>query len=255
MFRGAKKAFTIIEILLFIAISGLMIAVAMNSIGSSQQNVQFTDSMRSLQSFIETQVSAAANGVNDRPVDAACGVVGSGDCVMLGRVLMMEKGSSSIRYQTLLGKRLTSDNEADIVASGSSSGYLFFSEPELEGSVRDYDLVWGSVFIGGSHKNTTGGDNYSQVFAVVRNPRSSAVSTMTYGGTDGDTLGEVAAYVEADSTYNLSAAAPIVSSGQDAQAYYCFESADGKKKAAITVVGSTIDLVFESSPDFTYSCS
>ena len=86
MLRGENKAFTIIETVLFVAISSLMILVAMNAIGSSQSNVQFTDSMRSLQSFIETQNSAATSGVNDIfDSSITCGAAGD-ECVVLGRV-------------------------------------------------------------------------------------------------------------------------------------------------------------------------
>lgn len=223
--------------------------IAMNSIGSSQKDVQFTDSMRSLQSFIETQVSAATNGVNDNPstTAASCGSQGDGNCVILGRVLIFTKDSDVVEIRTLLGKRLSDDYED--VCSGQT--LLECSEPEVEATQRDYNLVWRSQFTGGSHE--LDGSKYSRAFGFIRNPRSSSVSAVTYNGDVGDSISEtITNYIDKDSTYG--SISPNMAIGDGVEAHYCFVSQDGDRHAAIVLNGSQVDLVFDDSPEFTYSC-
>lgn len=237
MIRGGNKAFTIIEVMFFVAISATLIMVAMTTVGSKQDRAQFTDSMRSLESFINRQLSNTVNGVNDSPGD--CGDVEGGkseNCINLGRVLVFENNSDQAKFYTIIGNRVTAEQEA--ACSGASR--LTCANPRIEllndGVSEDentYDLIWGSTFIGGKHLISTQYQD-SKAFGFLRDPRASAINTITYTEQT-DTI----AQINDTSIYSSETVYGSV------DAYYCFASSKGGLKAAIVLTGSQVELVFD----------
>lgn len=240
MQRGKNKGFTIVEITLFVAISGLLIITAMITIGTKQQTVQFTDAMRTLQSFVETQVSATVNGVNDNPVD--CGSTGgnSNSCVFLGRVMILNDDSSDIEYYSLLGDRLSADDEIACVDS-----LLECSNPVVESTIRMFNVPWGATFkVLNSRHTVDGAQEPSRAFAFVRNPRSSSISSVSYSNTSSTNSVLINGLIE-DATQYGTVSTALIAEGEDVDAYYCFKSANGAQQAALTIKDSNVDLIFD----------
>lgn len=117
---NGQSGFTIIETILFLAISSAMVVVAMVSIQGRTQQVQFDDSIRSLESFLETRLAQVDNGSVDRP-DASCQYNGvslttsasNGSCVFLGYMLRFDPSGSDvpqtdIEVYQIYGARLSS---------------------------------------------------------------------------------------------------------------------------------------------------
>ncbi|GEM_PF-1817096 len=92
-----QSGFTIIEVLLFLAVSGLLFMIAASSLNATIRNTRLTDATNGLENFVSQQYSDVRSGVSFRS-DAAqtCGVGGAGaaelpgasdDCIVVGRLL------------------------------------------------------------------------------------------------------------------------------------------------------------------------
>ena len=98
-----KGGFTIIESMLFLAITGLMVMAILLGSSSSINRQRYRDSVNTLQSIIQQQYSDVANVINSRDSLWSCdssGIVpnvtgeprGQSDCVLLGKLVRTEDG-------------------------------------------------------------------------------------------------------------------------------------------------------------------
>ncbi len=75
---GTKLAgFTVIETVLFIAISGLMMIMMITGTAVTLNNQRYNDSVRSFQSLVQEQYAKLISTENDRLVDRPCGLDGA----------------------------------------------------------------------------------------------------------------------------------------------------------------------------------
>lgn len=92
-----KNGFTLLEIILFLAISSALALIAFVGLGPRLRNARFTDSVRNLQSNFESQVAGVQSGTNRRQ--------NIGDC----------------RYETAAGEiRITTATPSSQVTPGSA---------------------------------------------------------------------------------------------------------------------------------------
>lgn len=161
-----QNGFTIIEVLLFLALSALFLIIAFVGVGSRSQQVQFTDSMRSLQSFLQKQQNDILNGVNAGVEGSYCtddasgkilllsdvsAVGGQSDCALLGRLVLFSPNSSVVSVHTVLGRLLSSARPAGSYYLDPSLSDLQLidkavphaMEPQLK---HTYDIEWQSKF-------------------------------------------------------------------------------------------------------------
>jgi len=91
-----QKGFTIIEVILFVAISGLLTSMLMVGVNISINRQQYRDSVQSYAGFLRNEYSKVVNVENDRsksvcPIDGADGrsetARGQSDCVIVGRYI------------------------------------------------------------------------------------------------------------------------------------------------------------------------
>lgn len=93
MMRRKNSGFTIIEVMLFLAISGVMAVGLMVGTGMALRGQQYRDSVQSYANFIRDQYSKVITVVNDRSSDDDCSLVGGStdrgrsECVVVGRYL------------------------------------------------------------------------------------------------------------------------------------------------------------------------
>jgi len=114
-----KKGFTLMEVTLFFAISGVLALVAIAGLGPRLRNVRFSSGMRDIQSNIVKEFSTSSLGLNqDERVNCVVGMDGrvsfdpiapSGDagtqeeCVLVGRAVGVYK--DYLRYYSVVARR------------------------------------------------------------------------------------------------------------------------------------------------------
>lgn len=167
-----KAGFTIIESMLFLAISGALIAGVLVSTGSSINIQRYRDSATSLRSFLQQQYSEVSNVTNDSTNNACYGdgssnPRGQSDCVILGRYIKTTD-SKNILVKTVIGYPGTgADTESDDVE------VLKLYNIQVSSSVGNssYEIEWGST--------SATADGTPMVFSVLilRSPSSGIIRT------------------------------------------------------------------------------
>ena len=186
-----RRGFTIIEVMLFLGITGAMIAGMLIGVGSSIGAQRYRDAVESLKSEIQQQYSDVVNVMNTRtnteqqqcsvsdgklavtPVDAGGATRGqSSRCMIVGTYLAV-RGSEVKRY-TILGYApresiIASSDDISILKSGV---YTFGIDPE---STESKSLEWGTQMKWAGDTNT--GDPLG--ILVLRSPNSGNIYTFT----------------------------------------------------------------------------
>lgn len=157
MLHGRQAGFTIIEMSLFLAISGLLLLIAVSGTGNTIATNRFNDSVRSAQGYLQGQYSDILNGVNARDGNQACnsstGQVGSGsepagtsNCLLMGKLIQFTKGSADFRSYYVVGSI-----PALPPAPGLSDDQLItLYKPHMVPSVANdtYQIPWGTNVFG-----------------------------------------------------------------------------------------------------------
>lgn len=96
-----QSGFTVIEVILFLAITGLLFAVLMVGVGAGINQQRYLDSARAYRALIQDQYAAALSIDNQITNDWGCqtnGVVdqntprsnrGTSECVILGKIVQV----------------------------------------------------------------------------------------------------------------------------------------------------------------------
>lgn len=189
---GVKTAgFTIVEVVLFLALSALFLLVAFSGFGDKTRNTQFTDAMRNLQSYVQRLQNDVLNGVNTRS-NTACQITGgtidlagtadvpgSSDCIIMGRTLGFTPDSSRIQIRTIVGRLLSQASGDDF--NKSEFELINASNPKvLTGLMADtYDIDWQVKFTAARQVGSSSIDRPS--FGFIRSPGSSNIFSFLLG--------------------------------------------------------------------------
>lgn len=109
------RGYTLLEVSLFLAISGALTLIALVSLGPRLRNVRFSTTMRDLHSNVTKQLSASERGGSTSTVARSCQVGASGElsiseitdsnginasspCVYVGRVALIGEGGGDERF-------------------------------------------------------------------------------------------------------------------------------------------------------------
>lgn len=186
---GAQKiktgGFTVIEVTIFLAITSLMLLIAFAGTGVALRNIRFTDSTRSVQGYFQKQYDDILNGVNARDSSFACkkGVIdpsdsnnaGASSCLLLGKLLDIQPGSSTLTAYHVIGTDAVSDPDSPVQAYNPSI---------VASSADTYTIPWLATVQG--TKRADGKAINSVLF--VRSPSTGEVSLYTFyrsaGATD-----------------------------------------------------------------------
>lgn len=169
-----ERGFTVIEVILFLAISGLLLAVAIAAITTNINNSRFNDAIRSTTSYLQSQYSEVAAGKSDRDALRGCDAgginpaatpLGMTDCVIMGRYIKLEGSTFTVRYiigyrNSLLGI------SADDTQSVRDMSPRVAADTAYQAS---YDVPWG---IGLANATLWDGDSTRTGFAIIRSPAS-----------------------------------------------------------------------------------
>lgn len=141
MQRG-QHGFTLIEVIIFLAISGLLLTMAILGSGSMARHARFSDTINALHSTMQRHYEGITAGVNTRPASGGCGgttqELGTGSCLLLGKVISLanDSGDIIVRYVTGTG----------VADSGSVYQQIQSAAPSVQTAGEEtYTLPWGAV--------------------------------------------------------------------------------------------------------------
>lgn len=182
---GSRQAgFTIIEITLFMAITGLLFTIAMLGIGNSIRTVRFTDSGRSLETYVQKQYDDIVNGLNDRSDQVSCAGgtvdtttpqnVGTSNCVVMGRLLQFKQGSDTVTNYPVIGTEPANVNysltDDQLIAA-------FSPKAITTTGVTTYTVPWAAPFTGFKRLNDNSATN---AVLLIRSPSSTRIVSYTF---------------------------------------------------------------------------
>jgi len=129
--KGGKGArgYTIVEVMMFLAITGVLFVVAMVAISGQQAKADFQQGVRDFQSRMDDFINDVPTGYFPQ-TDATCSSSAGGvpsitpansgnqgtnsDCIFLGKVLHFTDDDSEVKVYSVVGNRLTTQgNEVD----------------------------------------------------------------------------------------------------------------------------------------------
>jgi type II secretory pathway pseudopilin PulG len=191
----ANHGFTIIEVMLFLAVTGALTVAVLVGAGASIGQQRYRDCVNTLKSFIQSQYSEVTNVVNDRSQNWTCSnngtvtqtqnggeVRGTSNCVVLGKLVTVDAS----------GKILTSSNVIGSRASGAPEGANDIAE------LQNYDMTvspinsqtnevsWGAQIVSPQTTNPQ-----ATSILIVRSPLGGSVLTFTADGVQTNVKGMV----------------------------------------------------------------
>jgi len=193
-----KSGFTVIETMLFLAISGALIVALLVGSGTSINTQRYHDSVVGLQSELQNQYFQVTNVSNVPPSGAlSCGtnaqVViddlsqpsarGQDDCVILGRFITIDKDGLTV--DTVIGND-PSNNGSNLPSYSNDIDELnAYNFSVLPDHADVYNLEWGSQIarpsiIDGTKNGSTTPRSFSML--IIRSPTSGRTYTFTADG-------------------------------------------------------------------------
>ena len=182
---GKRQAgFTIVEITLFLGITGLLFMVALVGTGNTIRTFRFTDSGRSLESFAQKQYDDVINGLNNRSASVSCNsgtidtgtpqVIGSSNCLLIGKLVVFRSGNPTVNIYNVIGSE-----PANVNYSLGDDALITAFQPQVvtATATSTYLIPWGASPSG--FKRTS--DNVAaNGLLLIRSPKSSRIVSYTF---------------------------------------------------------------------------
>lgn len=178
-----RHGFTIIEVMLFLAITGLIVAGILTGVAVSLNRQRYTDANGSLLSYLQSQYNLAMNVNNSHDTSLACqgGAIvstggsnypGTSECTIVGRIITTDSASndvieSSAVYSTVDARTLGSDPTANDMQILKDANLI--KDP----ASQPYQMQWGTKLL---QKSTHVPANFT--ILIVRMPTSGLVHTI-----------------------------------------------------------------------------
>jgi len=199
-YPNTKKGFTIIEVMLFLAITGLMMIGIFAASKNSINNQRYSTAVTSFQSYFQDQYSAVQNVRNDRPADITCTSgavsiggaatgVGTGQCSIIGRMIVANSAKELASYPIYATRDVSKLSDScengttNILSSGCANAVVNTNSSESDADSM-YQLAW---------------DTSMQAVA----PGSAAISTLTLAIYRSPANGQLAMQWSHKSTTNM----------------------------------------------------
>lgn len=215
--------FTIIEVMMFLAISMLLLLGVFLMSGNMISGTRFTDSVRGLESFLQRQYEEVTSGVNTRTQVSCSGSVvssgsstpGTSDCLLLGKVIVFRANTETVDTYNIVGSQWTA-----IPTNPTLSQLLYSYNPQSVPTSRSsFTIPWQAEFTAGRRADAQA----VNAIAFMRSPVSSEVGTFHFA-------------TSASPTSVINYSSMTVSGSFGTTASYCIDSQDGvagQRRAAI----------------------
>jgi prepilin-type N-terminal cleavage/methylation domain-containing protein len=264
---NTQSGFTLVEVMLYLAIVGLVFLIGINAFGGQSGQVRYTDSMRSLQSYVQNQYSQFSSGV--MPAAEGCRYEGAsrnpilsessdGSCVQFGKVFLLSTESpTQIQIYDLVARNPKDTNfGADSSIEGQCNSFDYRClDPSVinEGSPVVYETLWGAEFFRGIEpryglfgnssspaemRNNRKPDNI-RAFGWIRDPSTNQIVPIVFGGVpsesdqpaDLNTIKEPENYRYTENAIKTATQSttvfPRVALGSEVGSAFCFRSSNG----------------------------
>jgi|GEM_PF-158629 len=210
MNRGRLKGFTIIEVMMFLAITGLLVATMLVGSGLAINNQRYIDGINSFKAFFQDEFSQVANVQNDRNNTWQCDssgidqvnpsipdsgqVRGQSDCVILGRLLTVNDGD--VTTGDIIGYQTSTVANGTDVSNLKNNWSLDIDQSSIEKSTLQWGtkLTWPTTWGNASTlQNCSTSGSRGLTMMIIRSPDSgtvysfsstSAIDTATAKDTD-----------------------------------------------------------------------
>ncbi len=226
MHAPTQSGFTLIEAILFLAVSSLLFLIAVVGTGSLMTSVRFSDSMRTTQAFFQSQYDQILNGVNEREQAETCGVI-KGKCLLLGRLFQFEKGSGDITSYYVVATRVPDLAGGDATKSDQELLAEAAKPVVVKGGafVSTFQIPWGAQVLNTRRSDDTAVNTY----ALLRSPGSSRLLSYTFTVPTADLAG--------DGTLALSSYLADAANAQRST-NICVQSVDSPDRPAVVTVAN-----------------
>lgn len=179
-----RSGFTIIEVMLFLAITGALTVALLVGSGAAINRQRYRDSINTFKGLIQEQYGQITNVVNSDIENKECTKVGSSlfdpdsnnlqprgtsNCLVIGRFLLVEP--KSVTAYNLIGLPPDSDTAGDDDSAILRSYTIEPEQPET------YEIAWDARIV---HPQTN--DDATVSVLIVRSPRSGSILTYTADG-------------------------------------------------------------------------
>jgi type II secretory pathway pseudopilin PulG len=189
MSTHSHQGFTIIETMLFLAITGALFAALMIGVGTGITQQRYLDSVRSYRALLQNQYAAVLNTKNNANIDqwkcnAANGKVGNGittgnngasDCVILGRAIQIVNGAT-VTTSSVTGYEPSQADQAKLATSTDLEALELYNPQLADFDVQQTQPDWQSLLYTYA---PTGGTNpkhlSSTIILILRSPSSGTV--------------------------------------------------------------------------------
>lgn len=177
--RHSQSGFTIIEVVLFLGVTGLMAAGILVGMGTALASQRYKDAVSTFHSDVQQQFEDIASVKNSRTsVDGACdGQRGQSNCVLMGKLMTVAADGQIV-------SRLVYGNEVAAEADADDFTVIRSYNPQVTTQEQRTDkMEWGTGVAAptGQALNGVG-------ILVVRSPQSGSVYTFTRSGTSAGSL-------------------------------------------------------------------
>lgn len=260
--RNLVFGFTIIEVMIVLAVSSILLVAAIAAIAGQQQKTEFTQAVREIESQVKDIINDVSHGFYPNTNNFSCSANGSGpvlasgsgnqgankDCIFIGRVIQFGVAGSSgksFNIYTLVGQRqvdigagpheVSSINEARPVAIAPSSSSGNGSPDATDQKSLNFGLNAQTMkYVSGSTSTNIGAVAFVSDLAKLKGDNlqsgTPAVNLMPIAGTS---LNQ-SSLAAVDSINNLNNNSPVNPSGG---VVICFASG-GTKQHGILTIGS-----------------
>lgn len=173
--------FTIIEVMLFLSITGLLLIGAFLASGSAVGQIRFTDGVRGLESFMKRQYEEVLSGVNSRPNNIRCSgsatssgtsSPGTSNCYLLGKAIVFTAGSSEARTFYVVGSEPTIVDPDDSLDESLKS----YAPATVTTESEAFSIPWDVYFRAGKRQDSQA----INAIAFLRSPISSQVGVYLF---------------------------------------------------------------------------
>jgi len=203
-----QTGFTIIEVMLFLAVTGLLAIGILVGSGVAISQQRYRDSVNTLRSYIQQQYSEVANVVNGREKSWTCdsnGAVnsadagsgefrGTSDCVILGRYINIDATGTKLTTSNVTGYRIAG-------APTGSSDIDEINNYKLGISTVDQDsseVNWGAQVVKPKSTNAM-----PLSVLIIRSPLSGSILTFTAEGPQPTSLNTLVALANTNTARDL----------------------------------------------------
>ena len=172
------KGFTIVEVVLFLAVTGIMIVGILATTGTGLNNQRYRDSIDSLQAFLQSQYTQTLTVQNDTMTNITCSagsvVISTGgstnrgqsNCVIMGRYITTSNSGKTLLTYPVVGYKTGSSTNSD-----DYSQIKNYTLTKIDSLVEDYTLQWDASML------TTAKTQSNFTILIARSPTSGSILT------------------------------------------------------------------------------